>query len=57
MVSDKMVEGSDRYEIMSHALAGANCDCGYTVRQTYTASRASSSQYNTRVVRVHNPKD
>jgi hypothetical protein len=53
MIADKMESGSDRYEVISHVLAGANCDCGYTVTQTYTGSGASNSLYNTNVVRVH----
>jgi hypothetical protein len=53
MIADKMESGSDRYEIVSHVLAGANCDCGYTVSQTYTRSGASNSQYNTNVTRIH----
>jgi hypothetical protein len=53
MIADKMESGSDRYEVISHAIAGANCDCGYTVSQTYTKSGASNSQYNTNVIRIH----
>ena len=53
MIADKMESGSDRYEVISHAIAGANCDCGYTVSQTYTKSGASNSQHNTNVIRIH----
>jgi hypothetical protein len=51
MVSDKMESGSDRYGIVTHK--GAECDCGYTVQQVPVKSKASNSQYNWKVTRIH----
>jgi hypothetical protein len=55
-VIDKMVEGSDRYEIVSHAKS--NCDCGYrTVTVPNGVAVRGYGKYNWKVIRIHNPKN
>jgi len=56
IISDKMIEGSNQFDTLSHVLAGDSCDCGYTVRTAYVRSKGSKAIYHTKVTRVHNPK-